>query len=76
VAPDGKGGPNLVFVEPGGATDRWTPALASDAPPVWAAAYGYLVAWQHQRGGSGGYYDIYGRLLFGSSGYLPIISNH
>jgi hypothetical protein len=77
VASDGSGGPNLVFVEPGANIDRRAPALASDAPPVWTAGYGYLVAWQHQRGGSGGYYyDIYGRLLFDSSSYLPIVSTH
>ena len=58
-------GKGVALVHPFGTFDRTSPAVTGGAPH-------YLVAWEHQRPGTG-YQDIHGRLAAPYAVYLPLV---
>jgi hypothetical protein len=65
VFPDHSMEAAFVVIPPGGAADRTNPAVAGGNSS-------YLVAWEHQRGGTS-YQDIHGRIVTPHVVFLPLV---
>jgi hypothetical protein len=68
---DGALGPAFGIVNPTGAYDRKSPAIAGDTLTEYG--YGFLVAWEHDALRTGSYVDVYGRLLLTETTFLPLV---